>query len=329
MKLATKKSYFKNLPEGKAPSKFLPFLFKLGYFSLLIVLIGIGIYFLAGRYLYFSGRGVVEVARVKISPLYGGTVTGINQEEGTKVTAGDVLAVIERAQKCSAEQPDYRVEKLAFEIRQKQEMYNFYLGSLYELKDGYSDDVVYRALEIGDSLSRKKHEKLLAERQKLIEKTELLGLEIRLKKEELEMLEQQVADKVKPYCDDEMIVSSVSGTLERITRSPSEYIGKGQPLFVIRQEPETTVVEAFTEDNNLRYLEKGKQVVVQFPDKRKSKGIITGVGSTAQKAVELEKIDYMPIHTKIRLMVEPAAELDREIWSRYDRVDVRIKGKKN
>ncbi len=328
MKLRTKKSHFQNLPEGAPPRRILPIIVKFAYYMVLLSVLGGICYVVAMRYLYFSGRGNVEIEKLTISSDHGGRVVNINQQIGDTIAYGDILAVIDFSIDCAPEKPDLRLTRLTYDIKLKQSEYGLYSKRLNELKNDPDVDILPRALEIGDTLSRRKHIEINKEMSGLIEKTALLAAEIAIKRKELAALKRVSAVNRNRTCGSETIRSPINGSIYHVTRQPGEHVKKGAPLFIVIPERAHVRIEAYFDRKHLRYLSKGRPMAIEFPDRTTSTGIIIDYLSSASHVPEPIQKDYLPVEAYLKVYLKPATDNDQILWKRYDRMDVRVKGER-
>lgn len=360
MKLRTKKSHFQNLPEGTPPTKFLPQLLRFFYYLLLLAILGAVCVILVKRYLYFTGTGQVEVSKVKISSEHGGTLQILHKGTGDSFAKGDVLARIRQEPGCiespplpevediveQVRRPDPRLIRLRYSILQKEAEKQLLQQRLSAVEGEIEKDqdtaILYRALEIGDVISKRKNQEMIRNSRKLRDQINLLAVDIRLKKEELAMLELAEAElallkrqapppvtQELPFeCVYEDIVADFSGKVDHVTRKASEYLRKGEPLFVVIPENNAVVIEAYINRKNLRFLKEGEIMSVEFPDRTTSSGRIKEFVSSGRYHTERIKEDYIPVKTELLVTLIPTVESDKHIWQLFDRMDVRVKGER-
>lgn len=356
MRLRTKKSHFHNLPEGAPPgrTKILPRILRFCYFLVLLAIVAIICTVVYNRYIYFTGRGMIEISRIKVSSAHGGIIKALYKRAGDAFEEGDLLAKIKRDQKCveklpeqpqlkpKKSAPDIRLIRLRFDILQKQGQLNHYQRQIYDIESEMEKDegaaILYRALEIGDIISRKKHDEMVRNVLRINDKIRLLETEIKLDQEELTMLElaltvpepepAPIVEPQIPLCEYEDIVASYSGRVDLVTHKDSEYLKKAAPLFVIIPEDTPVVVEAYFNKKNLPYLTKGEKLTIQFPDKTKSEGTIKEFVSSARYHADRILEDYLPVQSEILVTLTPTSESDKQLWQRFDRMDVQVKGER-
>lgn len=328
MKLRTKKSHFQNLPEEKTPRHILPILLKFFYYLMLLgVLGGLG-YVVAMRYIYFTGRGQVEIEKIKISSRHGGTIQSIRRQVGEIFAAGDLLAEIYTGIECPTHQPDLRPVRLAHEIKLKQSQLDIYSNRKKALEAEVTADILPRALEIGDAFTIRKNHEVQRETKLLKEKIDLLAAEIAIKREELAALKKALTNTSEAFCGLEMVETAFAGSVYRVIHQPSEYVGKGEPFLIVTPEASNVFIEAYFDEKHIQYLVKGQTLVVEFPDRTTSKGEIVDYSSSASYAADRTLKDYLPVEARLRVDLKPINPSEAVRWRRYDRMDVIVRGER-
>jgi multidrug resistance efflux pump len=328
MKLKTKKSHFQTLPEGKAPRRILPVVLKTLYYLLLLGIIG-GIGYVVGlRYLYFSGRGQVEIEKVSISSHHGGRIETIARQAGDSISPGETLAVIDTGIECPEKEPDLRLVRLAYDIRLKQAERDIHLKRLESLDKEQNVDILPRALEIGDAFKRRQYRAIGDEIDRLKQKANLLEAEIATKREELAALERASTVETDVFCGAETIRSAISGSVYHVIHRPGEYVKKGAPLFVVIPHNADVLVEAFFDRKHLSYISAGQQMTIEFPDRSTSTGEIVDYMSSASYFAERYQKDYLPVEAQLRVNLKPVDGNAKRRWKRYDRMDVKVMGER-
>ena len=84
---------------------------KLAYCLLLFGILGGLSYVVVMRYLYFTGRGQVEIEKIKISSDHRGRIKTIDRGIGDSFSAGDILAVIDTGIDCPRKEPGYSADQ--------------------------------------------------------------------------------------------------------------------------------------------------------------------------------------------------------------------------
>lgn len=331
MKLRTKKSYFQNLPEGQAPVRFWPRVFKYLYFALLISIVAGILYLFAMRVFYFKGNGYVEVEKYILSSLNSGRVVKLYKLPGENFKAGQPLAQIDLDLECRIDEPDIRPTRLAYDIKKMEgdlRVYQSQLDALGEIE--MPEYILYRALEVGKPVtSDKEEEEIRQEKDQLQNKIALLTAEIRVRKWELAEL-KRLLTKEKYYtgCESETVFAPFEGVIDHLTRKPGEYIGGGEPLLTVISKETRVTVEAYVSWKTMKYLDRGKVLTITFPDGTKTLGIISEFASAATQSVEKIKQNYLPVESKPWILLLPENEKDRQHWIDNDRVEVRVTGGK-
>ena len=328
MRLRTKKSHIQNLSEGRAPHRILPVILKFAYYMILIgILVGLS-YVVIIRYLFFDGRGQVEVEKITISSAYGGRIKSIERQSGNKFAAGDILAVIDTGIECHEPEPDTRFIRLVNDIQLKQSERNIYSDQLKMMEKGTDSDILPRALEIGDAYSMTGKKENYRELKRLQEKIDLLSVEIAVKKKELADLKREKTAKQGGFCGLETVKAAFDGTIRHVSHQPSEFIKEGAPLFIVIPKDSKVAVEAFFQKKHLQYLSIGKTMKIKFPDRTSSMGKVVDFLSAASYFAERTQKDYLPVEAMLRVNIVPVEPTEAAHWKRYDRMDVIVEGKR-
>lgn len=327
MRLRTKTSHIHNLPEGKAPRRLLPVLMKYIYLLLLLTIVSGVVYLIAVKYLYFTGVGEVEVKKIVLSSKHGGTVHILPKQENMTFSADELLAVIDKVRDCQELVPDTRLIRLRYEILAKKKEYEIYTLQLKTMQPAGRSSIVMRALEIGDTSSQRKFEEVQKEYDTFQQKILLLAAEIATSKEELAALELILAPQQNIACEQETITSPFPGTMYHITKTTNEYIAQGEPLLVVVAHQAEVQIEGYFDNNLLRYLRNGESLHIEFPDGSASQGIIAEISSSARYAPEVIRDMYVPVEPLLRVELTPATG-EGIRWYNYDRMQVRIKGRR-
>lgn len=328
MRLKNKTSHIHNLSEGTPPRRILPAILKYFYFLILLAIIAGVVYLVALKYLFFSGFGQVETSKIILSSKHGGTVKALEKQPGMKFSTGEVLAVIDRGRDCLEQVPDIRLTRLAYEIKSKQEEYNIFTKQLGLAKKGYSSGILPRALEIGDTAPQRKAEELQREYDRIRATALQLAAEIAIKKQELAALEVEMAPKPDITCEFETINAPFDGTIYYITHMPDEYVDQGESLLVVVPEQADVHIEAYFDNESLRYITKGRTLDITFPDGSVSTGIVTAISSSAQYSPETKREKYVPVEALLRINLQPPTKSEESYWRSYDRMHLKVEGRR-
>lgn len=329
MKLRTKTSHINRLPEGVAPKKIVPQVIKIVYYLLLLAIVGGVLWVLAMRYIYFSGRGQVIVEKVKISSNWDGTVTTVKKHPEERFVLGEPLATLDLGEDCSEEPPqDIRLTRLKYDLRSKEAEYETLMGHKVINHELESEAILPRALEIGDADSRRRSERIQREAQALSNKIELLAAEIAVKKEELEAIRQQIKGIPQNLCRIMEIRADFEGKITNLFHTEGEYIRRGEALFVTIPKSSQIIIEAYFDKIYLSHIGLGDIMEVSFPDQYRSIGKVIDFSSAAGHFTERSWKDYVPVESKIRVHLQATSVDDDLRWRMYDRMDVKIRGKR-
>ncbi len=327
MKLRTRKSYFNNLPEGKPPTRILPRITQFIYFLALFSIVAGVLYLMAMRIVFFTGRGQVEHQKTVLSSVKGGEIVQLAKTEGDLVVQGEVLAQIARPGKCE-DSPDLRIEKLIYDIKRMRAKLAILQEQLKSTGQRADTEILYRALEIGPASSRRKMEEQTAKEEKLREKVQLLKAEITVRQEELVTLQQLLSKPPDPSCRYETIIAPFDGMVYLVKAKEHEYIRSGMPLFVLIADKAPVYIDAYTKEKYLQYITPGSQMTIIFPDRYQSIGRVDKISSSAQAVAKRQRKDYIPISTMIRIKLVPLDPEEEKIWQKYDRIVLKVRGRK-
>lgn len=327
MKLRTQKSYFNNLPEGAPPQRILPRITRLIYYLVLFALVAGVLYLLGMRMFYFSGRGQVERKKTILSSTRGGNIVQLTKRTGESFVQGEVLAEIRIADQCG-DRPDTRLTRLQFDLKSREAQLAALRTRLEPLQQTLNSRMLFRALEIGDASSRRRMEELKNKEEKIWEQVQLLEAEILVRREELAALEEQLDVPVDRACTVETITAPFDGTVYHVGSDLNEYTDRGEPLLVVTAETAPVYVEAYLKEKYLQYVSLNTQMTVKFPDQYSGIGRVETVTSTAQAVAKRQLKDYVPTSTMIRVQVVPVDKNEAALWKKYDRIDVRVQGRK-
>jgi multidrug resistance efflux pump len=164
--------------------------------------------------------------------------------------------------------------------------------------------------------------------KRLREKADLLAVQIANKRNELSALKKMSTIGRDVACGAETIRAAFHGRIYRVIHRPSEYVKKGDPLFVVIPQNADVFIEAFFDRKYLGHLHKGKRLTVQFPDRTTSQGVIVDYLSAASYFAERFNKDYLPVETQLRVNLKPFDANEKIRWERYDRMDVKVTGER-
>jgi len=305
----------------------LPRITRLLYYLVLFSILAGVLYLLGMRVFYFSGRGQVEREKTILSSTRGGTVVQLNKKKGETFVKGEVLAEIRLTDTCE-DRADTGITRLQFDLKSRQAELAALKARLQPLEQMENTGMLYRALEIGDASSRRRMEQQENKTEKLQQQVQLLEAEILVRQEEVAALEEQMLVPVDRACYFETIIAPFDGTVYLVRSALNEYTARGGPLLVAMADAAPVYVEAYLKEKYLRYISPGKSMTIKFPDRYTSIGRIEEFNSTAQAVAERQLKDYVPKSTMIRVQLVPVAADEASLWKKYDRIDVRVQGRK-
>ena len=327
MKLRNRKSYMTSLPEGSAPVNRNISITQIIYFAVLISVAAYLIYIFGFRYFYFSEDGVVEIEKTVISSSRGGRLEQVSVSEGQGIKTGDVLAVVEAARHCTRD-ADQRIEKLRYEIGFNEARKKLMAAEIARSKQGDSSYTLYRALELDNGLRRDRRE-LQRQHQKLLSDVRLLSDQIKLQHERLKDLQARSANITMPAeCSAESINALFVATVSAVHKRVKEFAGRGEAIVTLIRDNAPVRIELYMDNDQLRYVQQGDVLGLVFADGVEGEGRIKTIHSSAYRNPQREWNKYEPAEAQVLVYLEPLSAKDRMQWKSYDRMQVRVRGKR-
>jgi len=327
MKLRNRKSYMTSLPEGSAPVSPRISITQLIYFTILISAVAYLIYIFGFRYFYFSEDGVVEIEKTVISSSRGGRLGQLSVREGQTIEIGDAIAVVEAARHCVRD-ADQRIEKLRYEIGVNEARKKLMAAEIARSKQGESSYTLYRALELDNGLRRDNRE-LQRQQQKLLSDARLLNDQINLQHERLKDLQERSANITMPAeCSAENINALFVATVSAVHKRTKEFVGRGEAIVTLIRDNAPVRIELYMDNDQLRYVQQGDVLGLVFADGIEGEGRIKTIHSSAYRNPQREWNKYQPAEPQVLVYIEPLGAKDRMQWMSYDRMQVRVRGKR-
>ena len=325
MKIRNRPSHINTLPEGSPTTSNTARLTKLFYFVGLILVTGYILYTLLSHLLYYKVPGFVEVEKTVISSSHGGRVLQlpINSEQAIK--KNQLLAVIAAAKKCG-EIDDDRVIRLKYDIDFNNSKLRAVQQEIKHIHAALSASSLQRALETGGH-TESTRQKLELDLGRKKNDAELLKQQIVLQQRQLEELKTLNTRSVhSAECFNEHILAPFDGRIHAINHKIDEYAARGAPLVILTADNASVRIEAYLKSNFYSHLKKGDTLEVTFSDQVKSKGKIEEIHAADFNVSEQEW--RRPAEGRIRVHLKPITAADAQLWKRYDRMEVTIRGTK-
>lgn len=327
MKLRNKKSHMTGLPEGLPPRNMKPRITQIIYYIILASTVGYLIFIFGSRIFYFKEQGFVEINKTVISASHGGKILKLAVKEGQNIKRNALLAIINSARNCFTS-TDNQYNKLAYEYALNRIKLNAVNQSINDLEKLLTNDKLMRALETGQS-QRTPLSKVKLDIYNKQADVVLLKHKMALQKQQINMLKHNPSKTNKsPECYNESISSPFNGTVHSVKSHPSEFASRGEALLILVNEKAPVRIEFYLASDQLSSLKKGNIVNVSFPDGVSTKAVIKSIYSAAYDFTDREWALTTPLEIKVRVHLEPINTQDADIWKRYDRMEVVVRGRK-
>lgn len=127
----------------------------------------------------------------------------------------------------------------------------------------------------------------------------------------------------KPYSPYRAYISRTDGYIARIYKEPYEVALKSQIILNIYR-ADSVYVKGYFEQEDLKYVNVGDIVDVNFPDGKESQGVIKRFYSSTVLVPEEFQKKFEPAKRTIAVDVVPAPGSDIELWKRYYKLSVKL-----
>ena len=125
-------------------------------------------------------------------------------------------------------------------------------------------------------------------------------------------------------CHDEVITAPRDGVIQAVTRELHEVVKRGEPILSFIADDATVLAETYIDDDEIAALEKGKVVSIVLPDNTHTNGVIKSVKSSAAMHAERVLDHYVPIKSRLFVMMEPKTSVDADLWKQHDRMNIYV-----
>jgi len=327
MKLRNRKSYITNLPEGTAPANVKPKITQLIYFSFLGLIVAYLVYIAIGRLFYLNARGQVEIEKTLISSTRGGHISSLRVREGQQLKKGDLIVRIDAIKQCTPK-INRPLQKLRLDIALNEQRIALLEVKQVELNKLQRGGQLRRALELErESVSYGKQ--FWREQNKLTSDLALTGKELELQRDQLKDMEKNMRNQLVPAeCQAEVIRAPFAAQVQVVRRRVQEFAKRGDAIVILTRNQAPVRIEAYFTEDELKYINLGKQIDVTFPDGVESTGVVKAIYSSAYSVPEREWKGYRPLTTGVRVHLFPINENEKLHWKQYDRMEVRVRAGK-
>ena len=327
MKLRNRKSYITNLPEGTAPVSVKPKITQLIYFSILGLIVAYLVYIAVGRLFYLNARGQVEIEKTLISSTRGGHISTLKVREGQQLQKGDLIVRIDALKQCIPEE-NRQLQKLRLDIGLNEQRIVLLKVKQAELAKLQRGGELRRALEL-ERESVAYGRQFWREQNKLASDLALTGKELELQRAQLKRLEKNMRNQIVPSeCRAEVIRAPFAARVQVVRRRVEEFAKRGEAIVILTRNHAPVRIEAYFTEDELKYINMGKQIDVTFPDGVESTGVVKAIYSSAYSVPEREWKGYRPLTTGVRVHLFPINKNEEIHWKQYDRMEVRVRAGK-
>jgi hypothetical protein len=115
----------------------------------------------------------------------------------------------------------------------------------------------------------------------------------------------------------------INGNITRIHKQPYEVALKTETICAIHQ-PNDVHIKGFFNQEDLKYLNAGDIVTVEFPDGTKSKGLVDRFYSATYILPEEFQKKFEPTTRTLAADILPIGENDLEVWKKYYKLSVKV-----
>jgi len=327
MKLRNKKSHITALPEGMPPKNFRPRITQIIYYLILASIISYLIYIFGSKIFYFKEHGFVEIDRTVISSARGGKILALPVHEGQGIKAKSLLAIIDSARNCFTTMSNQH-NKISYELSLNRIKLKNLNKSISDLQKIIDNDQLMRALETGPS-QRSPLRKVKLDIYNKQADVLLLKHKINLQTQQVKMLAKKPSRiNASPECSNETIYSPFDGIIYSVKRKLNEFSSRGEPLLILINSQANVRIEFYIPNDQLASISIGNFVDVSFPDGAATEAKIKMISSAAYDFTDREWVQSNPLEIRMRVLLEPLNTKDAEIWKRYDRMEVNVRGRK-
>lgn len=312
-------------PAPEAPKSRAAKVTQIVYLAVLVAFIAY-IVQLGWRYatrLELDGQVMVQT-RVLSAPQAGQVTPRV--ERGELVEQGDTLALIDPQLPCEERVlEDRRLFQVRHALRLARAEEDLVEQRLQRLQDASPASTVQRALELDNS----RGDPLIVWRERI----QALQDERELARSETRSLEAQLAEvaaqsamlsRVDPACLTQTMRAPAAGTVVAVRRERSEFIERGEPFILLREQKPQVWIEVFAASDELAALADQTTARIELPDGRESAGMVRRVESAAADVARLETRDYVPVDAALRVILEPGDEATAAEWRSYSRMNVKV-----
>ncbi|MBD3637612.1 MAG: HlyD family secretion protein [Crocinitomicaceae bacterium] len=312
--------------------------------------------FVINSYFYIEGNGQVLFESVDIRHTDDIRILKFGVKEGQDVEIGDTLFTYFLDEDVFGEagnsvniagggQPDSWVEREIYNLRKRIDLNKVNILDKEKLLAIYEKDLErVRNEVILDAVSHTNLENLEYQINKLEAEINLMTEENRIYRKQIGYLKDFIVDpevmdiSIEQSMSDQgyvmlagieniqgfkVFTSPIKGNVTRIHKEPYEVALKTENILSIHQ-PNNVHIKGFFDQEDLRYLNEGDIVNIEFADGTKSKGVVDRFYSATYILPQEFQKKFEPTTRTLAADILPIGENDLNVWKKYYKLSVKI-----
>ena len=325
MKLRNRQRIVTAGPEGVPPDHRGPRITAWVYYAVLLFVAGYLIFYVGGRILYFQSSGLMTTRTLLMAPTREGRVADLPYSAGDTVRVGALLARVEPGLGCPVADTT-RLMALRMDTRLNRARSDI-LGERLDYKRARLADLSLRTgLELDMELRREK-DRLALEIEDLDLQRRLLNAEVALQAQALGSASSSVAYS-SPACLPDLVFAPGDGTINAVYVDEFSVVNAGDPLLSLKPLDAPIRALAYANPDVLPSLFPGKTVRIHFPDGSRGEGVIEAVHASAELFPRLDVEAYRYLPGEVVVEIRPVDAGQAEHWRRFERLPIRVTGRK-
>jgi multidrug efflux pump subunit AcrA (membrane-fusion protein) len=324
LRLHSRKTYLTTLPEGQPPPRRAASVARIVYVAGLVLVLTYIAHFLLMRIWMATAPGVVVPEELIVRAHERAIITGLAVSPGDTVTPGQTLFTMHFIREASPARVDpfaldrARAERdvmvrdrelsLVGDAIQRAEAHLAHLRALRALELNRERYGERRQIEVELESLRLKQASALSELSAYHEYQSALA--------RLEVPEPTQALSSEYH-------TPIAGTVVAVDRNNHEYVREGERIMLLK-DPHGLQIRGYFAQDDLRYLQPGKEVQIALPDGKQGSGVIRRLGSSMTEIPALVRHEYTPTEPSVTVEVEVLSP-DAQTMVRYENLTVTLK----
>ncbi|MEX1003003.1 MAG: hypothetical protein WDZ35_12870 [Crocinitomicaceae bacterium] len=210
--------------------------------------------------------------------------------------------ILDAVSHTNLENLEYQISKLRAEINLLNERNRIYSKQIGHLKDIMEQEVEAKRIEIEQKMGTFGMDSL-GRRNATGDLVMLAGVE-----------------NIMGY---KIFTSPINGSVTRIHKMPYEVALKSENILAIHQ-PNNVHIKGFFKQEDLKYLQEGDLVNIEFADGTESKGVVDRFYSATYILPEEFQKKFEPTTRTLAADILPIGENDLNMWKKYYKLSVKI-----